>query len=277
MEITKITDSTTLNNGLQMPWLGLGVFQMTSPHEAENAVRWALEAGYRSIDTAAIYGNEEEVGRGIKTSGVAREDIFLTTKVWNEDLRRGSVQAAFEQSLKRLDTDYVDLYLRHWPVKNCYRDAWDVMQDLYAKGRVKAIGVSNFMMEHLEDLLSGADVIPAVNQIEYHPHLLQPELIEYCKQKKIQVEAWSPLMQGKVFSVKEITGLAEKYGKTAVQVILRWDIQNGVVTIPKSSRKERIVDNADIFDFELSEQDMALLNSLDIGGRIGPDPYTFRF
>lgn len=277
MEITKITDSTTLNNGLQMPWLGLGVFQMTSPHEAENAVRWALEAGYRSIDTAAIYGNEEEVGRGIKTSGVAREDIFLTTKVWNEDLRRGSVQAAFEQSLKRLDTDYLDLYLIHWPVKNCYRDAWDVMQDLYAKGRVKAIGVSNFMMEHLEDLLPGADVIPAVNQIEHHPHLLQPELLEYCKQKKIQVEAWSPLMQGKIFSVKEITELAEKYGKTAVQIVLRWDIQNGVVTIPKSSRKERIIGNADIFDFELSEQDMALLNSLDIGGRIGPDPYTFRF
>lgn len=274
MTITSVTDCTTLNNGVQMPWLGFGVQNTT---ETANAVRWALEAGYRSIDAAAIYKNEEEVGRGIKTSGVAREDIFLTTKVWNDDLRSGSVQAAFEQSLKRLDTDYVDLYLVHWPVKDRYKGAWDVLQDLYANGRVKAIGVSNFMVQHLEDLLPGADVIPAVNQIEYHPHLQQPELLDYCRQKKIQVEAWSPLMRGKIFSIREITELAEKYGKSAAQIVLRWDIQNGVVTIPKSSRQERIIDNADIFSFELAEQDMAILNSLDIGSRVGPDPYTFDF
>ena len=277
MEITKITDCVTLNNGVQMPWLGLGVFKMTEPKEAENAVCWGLEAGYRSIDTAAVYHNEEQVGRGIKTSGVAREDIFLTTKVWNEDLRKDNVLNAFEESLKKLDTDYLDLYLIHWPVKDCYKGAWDVLQKLYTQGRIKAIGVSNFMIEHLEDLLSGADVIPAVNQIEYHPHLLQPELLDYNREKKIQVEAWSPLMQGKIFSIKEITELAEKYGKTAVQIILRWNIQNNVVTIPKSSHKERIIDNTDIFDFELVEEDMVLLNSLDIGSRVGPDPYTFTF
>lgn len=270
----KITDCATLNNGIQMPWLGFGVQNTT---ETANAVRWALEAGYRSIDTASIYRNEEEVGRGIKTSGVPREDIFLTAKVWNDDLRSGSVQAAFEQSLKRLDTDYVDLYLVHWPVEDCYIDAWDVLQELYAKGRVKAIGVSNFMVKHLENLLSGVDVIPAVNQIEYHPHLQQPELLEFCRQKKIQVEAWSPLMQGEIFTVKEISDLAEKYGKSAAQIVLSWNIQNGVVTIPKSSHKERIIDNANIFGFELAEQDMAILNSLDIGRRVGPDPYTFTF
>jgi diketogulonate reductase-like aldo/keto reductase len=257
-----------------MPWLGFGVQNTT---ETANAVRWALEAGYRSIDTASIYRNEVEVGRGIKTSGVPREDIFLTAKVWNDDMRSRSVQAAFEQSLKRLDTDYVDLYLVHWPVKDCYIDAWDALQELYANGRAKAIGVSNFMVHHLEDLLPEADVIPAVNQIEYHPHLQQPELLEFCRQKKIQVEAWSPLMQGEIFAVKEINDLVQKYGRTAVQVVLRWDIQNGIVTIPKSSRQERIKDNTDIFSFELAEQDMMKLNSLDIGRRVGPDPYTFTF
>jgi diketogulonate reductase-like aldo/keto reductase len=277
LKITNITDCTTLNNGIQMPRFGLGVFQMTEPDETVNAIRWALDAGYRSIDTAAIYKNEKETGKGIKAGSVAREDIFLTTKVWNEDMRQDRVKEAFEQSLKLLDTDYVDLYLLHWPVKGCYKRAWDTLQELYAKGRMKAIGVSNFMIENLKDIESGSDIIPAINQIEYHPHLQQPELLQYCREKNIQVEAWSPLMQGKIFTIKEITDLAEKYKKTAVQIILRWDLQNGIVTIPKSSRKERIIDNADVFNFELSEEDMGILNSLDSGTRVGPDPYTFNF
>ena len=179
MSAKKIDDCVTLNNGIQMPWLGLGVFKMNGPNEAETAVRDALEFGYRSIDTAAAYNNEEEVGRGIKRSGVPREDIFLTTKVWNGELRQNTVKKAFEQSLKLLDTDYIDLYLIHWPVKDCYKAAWDVMQELYTQGRIKAIGVSNFMIEHFEDLLPGADVVPAVNQIEYHPRLQQPKLIDF--------------------------------------------------------------------------------------------------
>ncbi len=277
MKITEITDCTTLNNGVRMPWFGFGVFKMENSSEVENAVRWALEAGYRSIDTATIYGNEEGVGRAIRQSGVARQDIFLTTKLWNADQRAGKPLEAFEESLEHLDSDYVDLYLIHWPVKDYYKKTWDALQDIYQSGRAKAIGVSNFMVDHLRDVLQDSDVVPAVNQVEFHPYLLQPALLNFCKEHQIQLEAWSPLMKGEVFSVPEIKDLAEKYHKTPVQIVLRWDIQHGVVTIPKSSRQDRIIANAQLFDFELSDGDMALLDTLDRGQRIGPDPNNFNF
>ena len=277
MEPKTIADRIELNNGVRMPWLGLGVFQMTGPSEAENAVSWAIEAGYRAIDTAAAYGNEEDVGRGIRMSPVPREELFLTTKVWNADLRSGKVREAFEASLKRLGTDYIDLYLIHWPVPNCYKAAWDILQTLYSEGRIRAIGVSNFMEEHLDDIITDVGVVPAVNQIEYHPRLVQPKLMDYCRERNIRITAWSPLMQGGVFQIPEIGRVAEKHGRTVVQIVLRWNLQNGVIVIPKSSRRDRIRDNGDIFDFHLDEQDMAVLNGLNTAERTGPDPRNFNF
>ena len=267
-------DYTTLNNGVKMPWFGFGVFQSKDGEEVENAVKWALEAGYRSIDTAAIYGNEHGVGKAIRESGVPREEIFLTTKVWNDDMRTGRTLQAFNESLARLEMDYVDLYLVHWPVKGHYKDTWKALEEIYRSGRVKAIGVSNFLVHHLNDILESGSIVPAVNQVEFHPYLLQPELRQFCRERGIQFEAWSPLMQGRVLTVPVVMQLAEKYGKLPEHIILRWDLQHGVITIPKSVHKERIITNAQVFDFELSAEDMALLDALDEGKRIGPDPDT---
>lgn len=272
-----MTNYSVLNNGLKMPWLGFGVFQIEDGGSVESAVRTALDVGYRSIDTAAIYKNEAGVGQAIKDSGIAREDIFLTTKVWNDAQRDNSVAQAFEDSLERLGTDYVDLYLVHWPVANCYEATWKEMEKIYQSGRAKAIGVSNFQIHHLKDILATAEVVPAVNQVEFHPRLRQPELMQFCKDNKIQLEAWSPLMQGHLGEESEIVALAEKYGKTPAQIILRWDIQHEVVTIPKSATPSRIAENAQVFDFELSQDDMAVLDALDQGKRFGPDPDTFDF
>ncbi|MCF7807044.1 MAG: aldo/keto reductase [Candidatus Marinimicrobia bacterium] len=275
--INKITDKTHLNNGVDMPWLGFGVFQIKDGQPVEQAVKTALGVGYRSIDTAAVYKNERGVGKAIRESGVSRDEIFLTTKLWNEDQRQHRVQAAFDESLKRLGVDYVDLYLVHWPVKDHYQNTWPEMEQIYNSGRAKAIGVSNFMVHHLDDILPGCDVVPATNQIEFHPHLVQPELLEHCEKYDIRVEAWSPLMKGEVVNISVIQGLAEKYGKTPAQITLRWDVQHGVVTIPKSELAERIAENAGIFDFELDQEDMGLLDRLDQGKRIGPDPDNFNF
>lgn len=272
-----MTDCTVLNNGVKMPWLGLGVFQVQDGREVEQSVKWALEAGYRSVDTAAVYRNERGVGKALKASGVPRSDIFLTTKVWNEDQRQKRTLKAFDESLERLGVEYVDLYLIHWPVKGCYKDTWKRLEEIYASGRAKAIGVSNFMIEHLEDLLPTCQVIPAVNQVEFHPFLLQPDLLKFCKTHQIQLEAWSPIAQGQVTTVPELRQIATKYHKTPVQVVLRWDLQHEVVTIPKSVHKERIIENSQIFDFTLSEQDMATIDALDAGRRIGASPYTFTF
>jgi diketogulonate reductase-like aldo/keto reductase len=277
MNMTSINDYTTLNNGVKMPWFGFGVFQTKEGEEVEQAVKWALEAGYRSIDTAAIYGNEHGVGKAIRESGVPREEIFLTTKVWNDDMRAKRVQEAFQESLDRLEMEYVDLYLVHWPVKGVYKEAWAALEKIYQSGKAKAVGVSNFLMHHLEDILESGTLVPAVNQVEFHPYLLQPELLNFCKEHKIRMEAWSPLMQGKILSVPEVQQLAEKYQKTPVQVVLRWDLQHGVITIPKSVHKERIIANAQVFDFELSAEDMAMLDALDAGQRVGADPDTFDF
>jgi len=275
--ISSIKDCTQLNNGLKMPWLGFGVLQINDGQEVRQAVRDALEIGYRSIYTATVYGNERGVGKAIRESGIPREDIFLTTKVWNDAQREKRTLAAFEESLKRLGTEYVDLYLVHWPVKGCYQETWQVMEEIYQSGRAKAIGVSNFMIHHLEDLLSDNQILPAVNQIEFHPLLVQPELLKFCHERKIQVEAWSPLMQGQIITESTVQRLAEKHYKTPAQVALRWDLEHEVVTIPKSIHANRIAENADIFDFVLSEADMKALDALDVGRRTGPDPANFNF
>ncbi len=275
--IKSITDYTILNNGIKMPWLGYGVFQIDDGSEINKAINKALEVGYRSIDTASFYGNEIGVGKAIKESGIPREEIFLTTKVWTEDLRKKRVITAFEESLKRLETEYIDLYLIHWPVKDYYLDAWREMEKIYQSGRVRAIGVSNFTIHHLRDVLQICEVKPAVNQVEFHPELVQPDLLKFCKENQIQVEAWSPLMQGRVADVKTIKELADKYGKSPAQIVLRWNLQHEVVTIPKSIKPHRIVENAQLFDFALSQLDMVLLDSLDKGKRMGADPDDFEF
>ena len=275
--ISSIKDCTLLNNGLEMPWLGFGVFKINDGQEVEQAVRYALETGYRSIDTAAVYGNERGVGKAVRESGILREDIFLTTKVWNDDQREKRALAAFEESLKRLGTEYVDLYLVHWPVKACFQETWQVMEEIYQSGRAKAIGVSNFLEHHIEDILCDSQIVPAVNQIEFHPFLVQPELLKFCQEHKIQVEAWSPLMQGQIVNEPTVQRMAEKYNKTPAQIALRWNLQHKVVTIPKSIHSNRIIENAQVFDFELSQADMNELDALDEGKRVGPDPDNFNF
>lgn len=274
-----IRDVATLHNGVQMPWLGLGVFKVAEGPDVENSVKWALEAGYRHIDTAALYGNERGVGKAIRESGIPRQEVFVTTKVWNDDIRRGydAVLRAYDQSLEKLGFDYVDLYLVHWPVKGHYKDAWRALERIYADGRVRAIGVSNFLVHHLEDLLAGAKVVPMVNQVEFHPRLMQKDLMEFCRRHRIIEEAWAPLGQGSVFNIPELQEIARARGKTVAQVVLRWEIQHQVVTIPKSVHRERIVANAQIFDFELSAEEMARIDALDANQRVGADPNNFNF
>ncbi|WP_372974062.1 aldo/keto reductase [Muriicola sp.] len=275
--ITDIKGGFTLNNGVKMPYFGLGVYLSKEGQEVINAVKWALEEGYRHIDTASIYGNEAGVGEGIRESGVPREEVFLVSKVWNSDQGYDSAIKAFEASLERLGTDYLDLYLIHWPVKGKYRETWRALETLYNEKRVKAIGVSNFLSHHLEDLLDQASIVPMVNQMEFHPYLVQKDLLGFCKEKDIQYEAWSPLMQGNVFEVELLKELAKKYQKSIAQIVLRWDLQKGVITIPKSSKRNRIAENASIFDFSLSEDDISRLDKLDRHQRFGPDPDTFDF
>lgn len=275
--IGSIKDFAVLNNGLRMPWLGLGVYQAEDGPEVENAVKYALEVGYRSIDTASVYGNEIGVGKAIRESGIPREEIFVTTKVWNEDQRQKRTLAAFEESLERLGLDYVDLYLVHWPVKGFYKETWKEMEKILASGGAKAIGVSNFLVNDLKDILADCKVVPSVNQMECHPYLLQPELLAFCKVNDIRMEALSPLMQGNIVSVPLLKVLATKYKKTPAQITLRWNLQNGIVTIPKSVTPSRIKQNSEIFDFEISPHDMLALDALDQGKRFGPNPADFNF
>ena len=272
-----IASTTTLNNGVEMPWFGLGVFQAEEGGEVENAVRVALENGYRSIDTASLYKNEKGVSTGIRQSNVRREEIFLTSKVWNDQQGYKSTLKAFRESLEKLQTDYLDLYLIHWPKGKLSNETWKAMEELYDQKKIRAIGVSNFLVHHLEEFLPECNVIPAVNQVEFHPELIQPELLSYCRSKNIQLEAWSPLMKGRVNELPVMQALAAKYGKTPVQIVLRWDIQKKVVTIPKSVTPGRIVSNADIFDFELSGEDMAKIDRLDKNERIGFHPDNIPF
>ncbi|MDL4840167.1 aldo/keto reductase [Aquibacillus rhizosphaerae] len=270
--------TTTLHNGVKMPWLGLGVFLVEDGQEVIDSVKAAIKNGYKSIDTAAIYKNEEGVGQGIRESGIAREDLFVTSKLWNGDQGYESTLAACETSLKKLGLDYLDLYLIHWPVpsQGKYKDTWRALEELYKDGKVKAIGVSNFKEHHLEELIKDAEVVPMVNQVEFHPNLSQKELHEYCKKKGIQLEAWSPLKQGQLLDDPTLIKIAEKHGKTTAQVIIRWDLQSEVVTIPKSTKAHRIIANADVFDFELTAEDMDAINALNKDERIGPDPDEFK-
>ncbi len=273
---TQIKDTATLHNGVKMPWLGLGVWRVSEGNEVESAVKAAIRAGYRSIDTAAIYKNEEGVGKAIKESGVSREELFVTTKVWNADQGYDSTLVAFEESRKKLGLEYIDLYLVHWPVKGKFKDTWKALEKLYHDGAVRAIGVSNFQIHHLQDVMADCTIKPMVNQVEYHPLLIQRELLAFCKENQIQMEAWSPLMQGNL-DQPLLHELSQKYGKSPAQIVLRWDLQNGVVTIPKSITESRIIENADIFDFELSAEDMEKISGLNQNKRFGPDPDNFDF
>jgi len=272
--ISSIKDCTTLNNGVKMPWLGLGVWKVTDPEEVDFAVKTALKAGYASIDTAAMYGNEEGVGKAVRESGIPREQIFITTKLANKMQRKGYEAAlkAFETSRKSLGLEYIDLFLIHWPVKGKYTESWKALIKLYNEGLVRAIGVSNFLIHHLEDIINETGVVPAVNQVELHPWLNQAELVDYCKKHNIQVEAYSPLMSGHLSEVPELDEIAGKYGKTPAQIVLRWHLQRGIVIIPKSVHKERIIENSQIFDFNLSEEDMEAINSLNRDKRFLPHP-----
>ncbi|RXJ04635.1 aldo/keto reductase [Anaerobacillus alkaliphilus] len=260
-----------------MPWFGLGVFKAKEGEEVVSSVKAAIELGYRSIDTAAIYGNEEGVGRAVRESGVAREELFITTKVWNSEQGYESTLAAFDESMKKLGLNYLDLYLVHWPLPAVgkYKDTWRALEKLYKDGRVRAIGVSNFHVPHLKDLMADCEIKPMVNQVEYHPRLTQKELHEFCKENQIQLEAWSPLMQGQLLDEPVLAELGQKYGKSVAQVILRWDLQNEVVTIPKSVNPVRLKENADIFDFELTAEEMSLIDGLNEDRRVGPNPDEF--
>ncbi|MBY0012158.1 aldo/keto reductase [Paenibacillus typhae] len=253
---------TQLSNGVQMPWVGLGVWT-PEREDATEAIKRALEIGYRSIDTASAYGNEEQVGRAVAESGIPRKDLFITTKVGNGDQGYESTLRAFESSMEKLQMEYLDLYLIHWPVEGKSLDTWRALELLYKQQRVRAIGVSNFHIKDLEALLSVAEIVPMVNQIEFHPLLTHMELRAYCKQHGIQMEAWSPLMKGMLSGNKTLDDIARSHGKTVAQIILRWDIQSGFVTIPKSFNATRLLENISIFDFTLTEEEMgriALLN-----------------
>lgn len=262
-----------LNNGIEMPQLGLGVFQVPD-EEAVSAVSTALEAGYRSIDTAAIYGNERGVGRAIAGSGIPREEVFVTTKLWNAHHGYDRTLAAFDASLDKLGLDQVDLYLIHWPTpaRDLYLDSWRALEKILAGGRARAVGVSNFEVEHLQRLLDHTGVVPAVNQIELHPMLQQKELRDFHARHGIVTEAWSPLAQGYLLKEATLTSLAQQYGVTTAQIILRWHIQVGNVVIPKSVTPERIRKNFDLFRFKLSDTDLKSIAALDSGRRVGPHP-----
>lgn len=266
----------SLNSGAKMPQLGLGVWQIADGEPVERAVGAALEAGYRLIDTASAYGNERGVGRAIRQSGLPRDELFITTKLWNSDQGHDSALAAFEASLERLGLDYVDLYLIHWPSpdRGLTLDSWRALEELYHRGLARSIGVSNFTERHLKELMPAFSVTPAVNQIELHPAFQQRPTRRFCKKLGIQVESWSPLMRGDL-DLPLLQSLAVRYGKTPAQVVLRWHIQSGLVAIPKSENPERIRQNIDIFNFALDPEDMKKIGALDSGRRLGPDPDQF--
>ena len=271
-----ISNSTTaLNNGVQMPRVGFGVFQIPPGQATYDAVRTALKLGYRAVDTAAAYGNEKSVGRAVKDSGIDPSEIFVTTKVWIADHGYNNALRAFEESKSKLGLDTIDLYLIHWPAKADFCETWRALERLFKEKQVKAIGVSNFLIHHLETLLKKAEIKPAVNQIEFHPFNVQGELVEFCRSAEVQVEAWSPLGRGQFFDQPLIKKIAEQHGRSCAQVLIRWDLQHEIVTIPRSTQEAHVRENSEVFDFELSSEEMSRIDSLDEGKRIGPDPDTF--
>ncbi|MHA5054551.1 aldo/keto reductase [Streptomyces sp. SD15] len=267
--------TVTLNNGIQIPQLGFGVFQVPDA-ETTAAVTAALESGYRSIDTASIYGNETGVGNALADSDLTRDELFITTKLWNADQGYDATLKAFDASLDKLGLDYIDLYLIHWPTpaRNLYRESWKAIEKLVSDGRVRTAGVSNFQPAHLRRLLDGASLVPAVNQIELHPGLQQAELRALHAELGIATEAWSPLAQGAVLKEPALTDIAARHGKSPAQVVLRWHLQLGNIVIPKSVTPTRIQENIDVFDFTLSDEEMTAIAALDRGLRTGPDPDT---
>lgn len=269
----------TLNNGTSIPVLGCGMFRLTDAEEAAAVTKSALENGYRHIDTATVYRNEEAVGLGMKQSGVPREDIFLTTKIWNDMQRKRAVREALENSLRMLDTSYVDLYLIHWPVPAFFAQTWKDMEPLYEEGLARAIGVCNFRIEDLQALEKISGIVPAVNQVEMHPYLQQNELVDYCRDRGIRMESWGTFTAGQTDLLKDpvLIEIAAQYGKSTAQVVLRWNYQRGVVSLVKSAKPERQRQNQDIFDFELSSADMQKIAAMDCGRRLGRDPANSDF
>ncbi len=265
-----------LNNGLEIPRLGLGVYQSENGKETIDAIHWALDAGYRHIDTARIYRNEEAVGEAVRSATLPRDQVWVTTKIWNDDIRQGRTTAALEESLRRLGLDYVDLLLLHWPVDGSPA-AWKELERALSVGKVRSIGLSNFMEDDLARILSVAETLPVVNQIEYHPYLVQADAISACDAHDIAITGWSPLMQGKFLQEPLFAEIGERHGKSAAQVVLRWCMQNDVIAIPKSVHQKRIVENGDVFDFELTEAEMVSIDELERGERFGPDPHDFDF
>ncbi|CUN89641.1 aldo/keto reductase [Clostridium disporicum] len=260
-----------LSNGVDIPSIGFGTYKLGEEQEVIDKVKLALNLGYRQIDTASFYGNEEGVGKGIAESGIDRKDIFLVTKLWNDDHGYEETINAFNKSIKKLGVDYLDLYLIHWPNK-LNSETWRAFEDLYKEGKVRAIGVCNFKIGHLEELKKTAKIMPMVNQIEIHPCKTQKETIEYCNENNIQVVAWGPIMRGKILSLPLMLELSEKYNKSIAQITLRWHIQNGVIPIPKSSNEERIKANIDIFDFDISSEDIKKIDELNVNEDISGVP-----
>ncbi|MCM8568402.1 aldo/keto reductase [Gramella jeungdoensis] len=275
MQISDINGKVRLRNGVEMPYLGLGVYKAKDGAEVINSVGHALEHGYRLIDTASFYENEAGVGEAIKNSGIPRKEIFVTTKIWIDDQGEESTREAFETSLYKLDMDYVDLYLIHWPVPGKFLDTWQIIQELYEEGKARAIGVSNCLIHHLESIKQFGGVEPMVLQNEFHPRLVQQEILEYCENNNILYQAWSPLMRGEILTNPVIKDLAKRYSKSPAQIVIRWDLQKGVASIPKSVHKERIIENSKVFDFDLRAEEIALIDSLENDTRTGAHPDHF--
>lgn len=267
-----ISDTVTLSNGVEMPRLGLGTYKSADGEEVVRAVEAALAEGYRGVDTASFYGNERGVGEGMRRSGIPREDLFIATKVWNDEQGYESTLEALDASLRRLGSDYVDLYLIHWPIQRLMRGTWKAMEEALSSGKTRAIGVCNFLVHHLDELAEIATIPPAVNQFEFHPGLQQPDVVRRCESDGMIVQAWAPLMRGRVCDIPLLQDLGARHGKTPAQIAIRWILQRGITTIPKSVHAERIRENADVFDFELTGDEVARVDMLDTGERLGQDP-----
>ena len=272
-----LESTVPLHGSIDIPLLGFGVYKVPDGAAVEDAITSALGLGYRHLDTAALYRNERGVGRAIAASGINRSDLFITTKLWNSNQGYESTLAAIDKSLGKLGLDYVDLYLVHWPKPEHTEGTWRAMEEIQRSGKARAIGVSNFLPDHLDQLAETATVLPSINQVEFHPHLQSPELVAYCDDHDIVLEAWSPLKHGEIVDDPELRAIADAHGVTVPQVVLRWMLQRGIVTIPKSVTPSRIAQNVDLYGFELSEDEITTINTMDRADRVGPDPANFDF